>query len=223
MNDSNMSGSEKMTRRDEMETLLPFYLNGALSGEDLRQVEEWLANAPEAEEALLAAEAEIALVFEDNEAHSPRPGAFKRFSDSLDQEPVLPTSPVSWISSFLSRTFAVPAPLLLATAAAVLVLIVAGISSIRSNSPDDIQVAGAHGSADGPFVLVTFAQGAELADIAKLLQENGAEVAGGPMSGSTLKIALSADTVTQYDQTSKQLAASPLVEKLITGRKPDAP
>ena len=37
-----------MSRRDEIETLLPFYLNGTLSGDDLDAVEEWLATDPAA-------------------------------------------------------------------------------------------------------------------------------------------------------------------------------
>ncbi|RWG22717.1 MAG: anti-sigma factor, partial [Mesorhizobium sp.] len=41
-----MSAAEKMSRRDEMETLLPFYLNGSLEGAELEAVEEWLASDP---------------------------------------------------------------------------------------------------------------------------------------------------------------------------------
>jgi anti-sigma-K factor RskA len=218
-----MSEMPKMTHRDEMETLLPFYLNGALSGDDLKHVEDWLASDPGADEALLAAEAEIALIFEDNEAHSPRPDAFQRFSDSLDKVSASAASPMSWLSAFFSKTFAIPAPLLLATAAAAIVLMAVAIANFKSNSPEDVQVAGAGQSANVPFVLVTFSEGATLAEIAKLLTENGSRIESGPASGSAFKIALSAETLTQYDQQSKQLAASPLVEKLIPGKKPDAP
>ena len=41
-----MSEPEYMSRRDELETLLPFYLNGTLDGADLAAVEEWLASDP---------------------------------------------------------------------------------------------------------------------------------------------------------------------------------
>ena len=218
-----MSGEPEMTHRDEMETLLPFYLNGTLSGEDLRQVEEWLANDPAAEEALLAAEAEIALVFEENETHSPRHDALQRFSDALDKESALTASPISWLSAFFARTFTIPAPVFLATVAAALVLMVVAISSIRTGNPDEVQIAGTGQSTNAPFVLVTFAPTATLTEIAKLLAENDAQVESGPVSGSTFKIALSAETVAQYDLTSKQLAASPLVAKLIAGKRPDAP
>ncbi len=218
-----MNEQPAMSHRDEMETLLPFYLNGTLTGEELRQVEEWLATDPAADEALLAAEAEIALVFEDNESLTPRPDALQRFSESLDKIAAPQGSPMSWLAAFLARTFAIPAPLLLATAAAVLALMVVSISNITSSSPDNVQVAGAGQTADSPFVLITFVPTATLADIANLLAANGGQIESGPISGTTFKIALSADTVTQYDQAFKQLAASPLVEKLIAGKKPDAP
>ena len=39
-----MSEEDRMSRRDEIEALLPFYLNGTLSGADLSAVEEWLRN-----------------------------------------------------------------------------------------------------------------------------------------------------------------------------------
>ena len=43
---------EKMSRRDELEALLPFYLNGTLEGEDLAAVEAWLTSDPAAMAAL---------------------------------------------------------------------------------------------------------------------------------------------------------------------------
>ena len=54
-----MSAAEKMSRRDEMETLLPFYLNGSLEGAELEAVEEWLSSDPVAMAALGEAEAEF--------------------------------------------------------------------------------------------------------------------------------------------------------------------
>ena len=54
-----MSAAEKMSRRDEMETLLPFYLNGSLEGAELEAVEEWLSSDPAAMAALGEAEAEF--------------------------------------------------------------------------------------------------------------------------------------------------------------------
>ncbi|KAB2955596.1 MAG: anti-sigma factor, partial [Rhizobiaceae bacterium] len=67
-----MSGEKKTMRgRDELEALLPFYLNGTLSGEDLEAVEDWLAADVEAMAALAEAEMEAAETAAANEAIRP--------------------------------------------------------------------------------------------------------------------------------------------------------
>ncbi len=218
-----MSEQSKISHRDEMETLLPFYLNGTLSGDDLQRVEDWLANDPSAEDALMAADSEMVLVSADNEAIRPRADAFKRFSESLENEASPRSSPVSRLSAFFAKTFAIPAPLILATAAAALVLMVVAVQNISSRSPEDVQVSGTGESANTPFALITFAPTATLAEIAGLLEESGSQIAAGPISGSTFKVAFSVETVADYDLLSKKLATSPFVEKLIAGKKPDAP
>jgi anti-sigma-K factor RskA len=217
-----MSEDNKMTRRDEIETLLPFYLNGALSGEDLATVEDWLANDPNAEAALLEAESELALITSDNEALRPHPNAFKRFSDALEKEAGPAMSPVSRLTAWLGRTFAVPAPLVWATAAAVLALVVVTAGNLGNQTQDDIEVAGSGETDKTVFVLVTFKPEARLADIAALLKASGAQIASGPSAAGAFKIRVSAATIADYDAVSAALAKSPLVETLIPGRKPDA-
>ena len=81
-----MSAAEKMSRRDEMETLLPFYLNGSLEGSDLEAVEEWLATDPAAMAALGEAEAEFSGTAAANEAIRPPADALSRFAKALDAE-----------------------------------------------------------------------------------------------------------------------------------------
>ncbi|TIW91372.1 MAG: anti-sigma factor, partial [Mesorhizobium sp.] len=73
-----MSAAEKMSRRDEMETLLPFYLNGSLEGAELEAVEEWLATDPAALAALGEAEAEFSSTAASNEAIRPPTDALSR-------------------------------------------------------------------------------------------------------------------------------------------------
>jgi hypothetical protein len=218
-----MSKEPEMTRRGEIETLLPFYLNGTLAGEDLLQVEDWLANDPAAEDALMAAESEMALVSADNEAIRPRADAFKRFSESLEKEASPRASPASRLSAFFASTFAIPAPWILAAAAAALVLMVVAVQNIGSRAPEDIQVAGTGETANIPFVLITFTPAATLSDMATLLKDNGGQIAGGPISGATFKVAFPVETAADYEKLSRKLAASPLVEKVTAGKKPDAP
>jgi anti-sigma-K factor RskA len=216
-----MSEDNKMTRRDEIETLLPFYLNGTLAGADLAAVEDWLANDPNAEAALMEAEDELSLIVAENETQRPHPNAFKRFSDALEKEAGPAVSPVSRLSAWLGRTFAVPAPLVWAGAAAMLALVVVTAGNLGRLPQNDIEVAGSGVAANSAFVLVTFKPDAKVADIAALLKASGAQIAEGPGAAGVFKISLSAATAADYDAVSAALAGSPLVEKLIPGRRPD--
>ena len=217
-----MSEDIKMTRRDEVETLLPFYLNGTLSGADLALVEDWLANDPGAEAALSEAESELELISADNESIRPHPNAFKRFSDALEKEPGAAVSPVSRLSAWLGRTFAVPAPLVWASAAALLAMV--AVNVVLQNRPalNDIEVAGGDVDENAPFALVTFKPDARLSDLAALLKASGARMGEGPSASGAFKIVISAQTLTDYDAATAALAKSPLVELVIPGRKPDA-
>jgi anti-sigma factor RsiW len=217
-----MSEEKQMTKRDEVEALLPFYLSGTLTGSDLQLVEDWLANDPAAAEALAEASAELEFFTGENEKLRPAPDAFKRFSDVLEKEPGPAVSPVSWLASFMKKTFAIPAPLVWASAAAALVAIVFAANVSDRTTSSDIEVAGANSAANAPFVLAVFKPDAKMADIAALLSASKAQISEGPASGNTFKIILPAATVADYDQLAAGLAASPLVDQIIPGRKPDA-
>jgi anti-sigma-K factor RskA len=217
-----MSKEANMTRRDQVETLLPFYLNGTLSGSDLAMVEDWLANDPNAEAALAGAESELAFVTSDNEALRPNPNAFKRFSDALEKEAGPAVSPVSRLSAWLRGTFAIPAPLVWASAAAMLALIVVSAGNLGRPRQNDIEIAGSGAADNATFVLVTFKPDAKLSDIAALLKGSGAQMADGPSASGAFKIIVSAATIADYDAVTAALSKSPLVGTLIPGRKPDA-
>jgi anti-sigma factor RsiW len=216
-----MSEDKNMTLRDEMETLLPFYLNGTLSGEDLNRIEDWIANDPDAAEALIEAESEFAFVTQENDSLRPQADAFRRFSEQLEKEPGPAVSPLSRLSAWLGKTFAVPAPLVWATAAATLALLVFATNTINRTELGEHQVAGAGHSEAPAFALVSFKANAALGDIASLLQASGGQITSGPGSGNTFKVTLSVKTVSQYDAALATLSTSPLVEKVIAGKKPD--
>ena len=216
-----MSEDKIMTRRDEIETLLPFYLNGTLSGEDLAAVDDWLANDPGAQKALLAAEDELSETVALNESLRPDANAFKRFSDDLAKESGRAASPLVWLSAWLRETFAVPAPLVWATAAAMLALAVVTAGNLGGQGGNDIEVAGTGSAAAQPFVLATFKPDAKLAEIATLLKASGAQIVEGPGASGAFKISISATTIADYDAVAAALQKSPLVASLIPGRKPD--
>ena len=81
-----MSENAQSNRRDRLEALLPFFLNGTLSGAELREVEEWLASDPEALASLAEAEGEYSATLADNEAIHPPADALARFSAALAEE-----------------------------------------------------------------------------------------------------------------------------------------
>jgi anti-sigma factor RsiW len=217
-----MSEETPMNRRDEAEALLPFYVNGTLSGADLQLVEDFLANDPAAAEALAEANAELEFFSEENEKLRPAPDAFKRFADALEKEPGHAVSPVSWLASFMKKTFTIPAPLVWASAAAALGAIMFAANLTDRTGMNDIEVAGANAAANAPFVLAVFKPDAKLSDIAALLEANKAQIAEGPASGNTFKIILPVASIADYDRQAAALAASPLVDQIIPGRKPDA-
>lgn len=217
-----MSEKTPMNNRDDVETLLPFYLNGTLTGADLEMVEHWLASDPAAQSALTEAASELEFVSEENEHLRPSADALKRFSDALEKEGGPAVSPVSWFSSFMRKTLTIPAPLVWASAAAALVAIVFAANISDRTQQNDIEVASATRYAEAPFVFATFKPEAKLSDIAALLTASKAQIVEGPASGNTFKIILSAATIPDYDHQAAALAASPLVDQIIPGRKPDA-
>src|SRR3989337_2479000 len=115
---------ENMSRRDELEALLPFYLNGTLSGEDLAAVEGWLATDPAAMAAVAEAEAEFSGTSAANEAIRPPADALSRFSRALDAEAgAARASAPSMLARLWDGFWAIPASVAWAAAAAAVALV----------------------------------------------------------------------------------------------------
>ena len=86
---------------------------------------------------------------------------------------------------------------------------------------EDYHVAGvAPEAANGPFALVSFKPDATLADVAALLEKEGASIEGGPQAKGFYRIAIPAGDDATYDSLTKALSASPLVAEVIPGRRP---
>src|SRR5438552_11240955 len=171
-----MSAAEKMSRRDEMETLLPFYLNGSLEGAELEAVEEWLSSDPVAMAALGEAEAEFSGTAAANEAIRPPADALSRFAKALDAEagPVRAPAGQSWLAKVFGRVTAMPAGVAWAAAAALLGLVVVQFLKQPGGKGNDFEVAGQLDDlAKLPFVLVRFKPDAKMSDIAAFLDQNG--------------------------------------------------
>jgi hypothetical protein len=215
--------SSEQTRRDELEALLPFYLNGTLSGDDLAAVESWLASGPDAMAALAAAEAELLASVAANEAIRPPADALTRFARALDKEagPAREPSSASWLAQAWRRLAGLPVGLAWGAAAAALaLLILQATTGIGVRSPG-YEIAGAEAELyAGPFALVSFKAEARMAEIAPFLSENGAVVISGPSAGGVFRLAIPVKTVAEYERVFGLIAAQPFVEKAMVGRKP---
>jgi hypothetical protein len=218
-----MSAAEKMSRRDEMETLLPFYLNGSLEGAELEAVEEWLASDPAAMTALGEAEAEFSGTAAANEAIRPPADALSRFAKALDAEagPARPPAGQSWLASIFSRVAAMPAGVAWAAAAALLALVLVQSFERPGGKGSDFEVAGAQDDlAKLPFALVKFKPDAKMADIAAFLGQNGLKIASGPTADGVFHLTIPASTAADYDRLVGLIAAQPFADAVMQGRKP---
>ncbi|GLR40397.1 anti-sigma factor [Mesorhizobium amorphae] len=218
-----MSAAEKMSRRDEMETLLPFYLNGSLEGAELEAVEEWLATDPAALAALGEAEAEFSGTAAANEAIRPPADALSRFAKALDAEagPARAPAGQSWLAQAFNRFMAVPVGVAWAAAAVLLALVMVQSFVQPGGKGSDFEIAGAQDDlAKMPFALVKFKPEAKMSDIAVFLGENGLKIAGGPTADGVFRIAIAAETAADYEKLVSLIAAQPFADAVIEGRKP---
>ncbi|MER8518963.1 MULTISPECIES: anti-sigma factor [unclassified Mesorhizobium] len=218
-----MSAAEKMSRRDEMEMLLPFYLNGSLEGTELEAIEEWLASDPAAMAALGEAEAEFSGTAAANEAIRPPADALSRFAKALDAEAGPSRAPAasSWLAQAWSRFMAVPVGVAWAAAAVLLALVVAQSFVQTGNRGGDFEIAGSEDDlAKMPFALVKFKPDAKLSDIIAFLDQNQLKIAGGPTADGVFRLGVPAKTAADYQKLLGLIAAQPFTEAALEGRKP---
>lgn len=219
-----MSATGKMSRRDEMEALLPFYLNGTLEGAELAELEAWLASDPAAAAALEEAEAEFSGTIASNEAVRPPADAFARFARQLDAEagPQRGTNSAPSVVARLWNGFrAVPAGVAWAAAAALLAFVLVQQMTPPDRNGPGFEVAGAESDLSKlPFALVRFKPDARMADVSMFLGNNGLKIVSGPTVDGIFRIAIGAATGAEYDRLFALLAAQPFTETALGGRKP---
>lgn len=217
------SNDAGMSRRDELEALLPFYLNGTLSGEDLRAVEAWLENDPVAMAALAEAELEFSETGAANDAIRPPADALSRFSAALERQagPARTEGLSSWLERTWQGLIGLPAGLAWTAAAAAIALVLLQAVSGGILDRGGYEVAGSGGDlSKSPFALVVFKPEAKMADVSAFLSANGATIIGGPTAGGVFRIAIPAETDADYDRIVGLVAAEPFTESVTQGRKP---
>jgi len=186
---------------EEAELLLPWYATGTLSEQEMKVVDDYLADHPEAVERLEVVREEQHLTIEGNEAiKAPGVAALQRLMDDIQAEGdarVQSAGLFERIGAFLTSLS--PQAMGIATAACLGLLIVqAGVIGTLiggggQESPFET-VTGGNISLAGPVAIVAFQETATVMDISGLLGETKAQIVRGPINGGTYEIAFPKDT-----------------------------
>ncbi|MCR4269301.1 hypothetical protein [Nitratireductor sp. ZSWI3] len=215
-----MSEKAFSNRRDRLEALLPFFLNGTLSGAELREVEEWLASDPDAMASLAEAEGEYSAATASNEAIRPPADALARFSQALEREAGRERAPAPSLRERLVRLLpSMPVQAAWVAAGLALAILVGQTVWINMSGTEQFSVAGADRE-KAPFAFVTFKDEASMAAVSAALAERGLEIDSGPLPGGLYRVLVPATSVAQYDEIVAGLERAGVVETVVTGRKP---
>jgi len=189
----------KNGHNEDMELLLPWYATGKLTDSESRQVEAWLDDNAQAQSHLEIIREEMALTIESNESLGVSgAGSLHRLMTAIeaegdarpqaDRQGSLMERIVGFFGGFPPRVYAT-------AAAACLMLLIAQagiIGALLTSSPDtNFQTATGGGPAtaeSGIIALVAFHDAASASDIGALMNDNDAEIVGGPAEGGLYRV-----------------------------------
>lgn len=184
--------TERLSERDEIEALLPWYVSGRLDAKSRARVERFMEAHPEVRAHLALAREELDATVAGNEAIAPPgPDALARLRASIAMTAPRRRSQslFAQVSERLQDWIGELAPpqlgLAAAVAALVLVLQAAAIGALvmeRVATPT-YQTAGGETAGEGIELLVGFAETASIGEISGLLKRVGAVVVDGPRAG----------------------------------------
>lgn len=221
-----MMTNERLSEREEIESLLPWFAAGTLSRRDAERVERALANDAELARQFEMVREELGETIRANESlGAPSARALKSLFEKIDAEaPVERQSPVS--AGFMSRVsefIASLSPRTLAyagTAAALaIVLQAAVITTSLINQPDSgrfrtVAIERSAPAEQGAFAQIRFNPEATAADITAFLDANKASIVAGPGTGTGLyrvRVSLTAMPKEQLAETVKRLQQDKVV------------
>lgn len=191
-----MMTNEKLSEREEIESLLPWFAAGTLSRRDAERVERALKDDAELARQFEMVREELGETIRANESlGAPSARALKSLFEKIDAEaPVARRSAMSlgfmnrvseFIAGFSPRTLAYAG-----TAAALAIVLQAAVITnnlvSQSDSGNFRTVAIEHGApaGQGAFAQVRFNPQATAADITKFLEDNKASIVSGPAAGT---------------------------------------
>lgn len=185
--------SEKLSERDEIEALLPWYVTGRLDARERARVERYVREHPEVQAHLgLAREESDATIASNQIIPPPGPQTLSRLRASIAAAPRRQSLGAAFgqLANRFSDWIAGLAPPQLALAAAVAALLVmlqaAAIGALvleRAGAPTYQTAGGEQTAGESIELLVGFADTATMGDIAQLLKRLDAVVVDGPRAG----------------------------------------
>lgn len=197
----------KLSEREEIEMLVPFYVTGRISAEDARRVDDYLKRNPDFAEHIELARDERAATVSVNEALGfPSARSADRIFEAIAAEPVpkgaAARARAKGLFAAVREFFAAPTPRAVryaAVAAAALFLVQAAVLGTMLSGPGT-QPGGSYQTASGPkgaaadgtVALIAFQPAAALSDITRVLTSADATIIEGPLKGGLYKIRLSA-------------------------------
>jgi anti-sigma factor RsiW len=189
-----MMTNEKLTGREEIESLLPWFAAGTLSRRDAARVERALADDAELARQFEMVREELGETIRANEAlGAPSARAMKTLFEKIDAEAPAPRPAPSFnlmgrVSAFMSglspRTLAYAG-----TAAALAIVLQAAVITGNLVSRQDgdfrtVAVERTSAGGQGAFAQIRFNPQASAADITAFLEANKASIVSGPAAGT---------------------------------------
>jgi hypothetical protein len=201
-----MSGiDEQLSEREEIETLLPWYVTGRLDAADTARVEAYLTREPDMRRQLaLIAEEQTATVA-GNEAIRPRLAS----AETLLARAATPADQARlWLASVIDgvkNLFEAPTPGAVrwaaAAAAVIICLQAAVVGTLLTRDDGGYQTASRPGveAQFAPVATIAFTDGASAVDIARVLAEHRLRIVDGPLPGGFFSVRFE-DTATGDEQ-----------------------
>lgn len=213
-----MMTNEKLSEREEIESLLPWFAAGTLSRRDAERVERALANDAELARQFEMVREELGETIRANESLGvPSARAMKSLFEKIDAEAPRQARASFNLMGRVSEFLASLSPRTLAyagTAAALAILLQAAvITNNLVSQPDSgnfrtVAIERGAPAEQGAFVQVRFNPQATAADITKFLEDNKASIVSGPAAGTgmyRIKVSMTNLPKEQLDEVVRRL------------------
>lgn len=190
-----MMTETKMTERDEIEALLPWYANGTLSRRDADRVERALTTDSELAHRLELVQEELGETVLFNESlGAPSSRAMNKLMSGIAADRSARVSPRFSLSAWINDQIASLTPRTIAyagAAAAIAIALQAGLLAnmyVGQQSGSFETASHEAGQVTGSFALIGFTPQASAADITRFLETNKLAIVDGPRGAGLFKV-----------------------------------